>query len=29
MGLGARIRIIDALDGITGIMRVIPERTAQ
>jgi 8-oxo-dGTP diphosphatase len=25
MGLGARTRIIDALDGITGIVRVIPE----
>jgi 8-oxo-dGTP diphosphatase len=25
MGLVARIRIIDALDGITGIVRVIPE----
>jgi 8-oxo-dGTP diphosphatase len=25
MGLGARTRILDALDGITGIVRVIPE----
>jgi hypothetical protein len=25
MGLGARTRIIDALDGISGIVRVIPE----
>src|SRR3984957_15102883 len=25
MGLGARTRIIDALDGVTGIVRVIPE----
>ena len=25
MGLGVRARIIDALDGITGIVRVIPE----
>lgn len=25
MGLGVRTRIIDALDGITGIVRVIPE----
>ena len=25
MGLGARTRIVDALDGITGIVRVIPE----
>jgi hypothetical protein len=25
MGLGARTRIIDALDGITGIVRVIPD----
>jgi NADH pyrophosphatase NudC (nudix superfamily) len=25
MSLGARIRIIDALDGITGIVRIIPE----
>jgi 8-oxo-dGTP diphosphatase len=25
MGLGARMRIIDALDGVTGIVRVIPE----
>jgi 8-oxo-dGTP pyrophosphatase MutT (NUDIX family) len=25
MGLGARTRIIDALDGMTGIVRVIPE----
>jgi 8-oxo-dGTP diphosphatase len=25
MGLGARTRIIDALDGTTGIVRVIPE----
>ncbi len=24
MGLGARTRIIDALDGITGIVRIIP-----
>jgi 8-oxo-dGTP diphosphatase len=24
MGLGARTRIIDALDGITGVVRVIP-----
>jgi 8-oxo-dGTP diphosphatase len=29
MGLGARIRIIDALDGITGIMRIVPERPYQ
>jgi 8-oxo-dGTP diphosphatase len=28
MGLGARIRIIDALDGITGIVRIIPETAA-
>ncbi|HWS66030.1 MAG TPA: NUDIX domain-containing protein [Steroidobacteraceae bacterium] len=28
MGLGARTRIIDALDGMTGIMRVIPETAA-
>jgi ADP-ribose pyrophosphatase YjhB (NUDIX family) len=28
MGLGARIRIIDALDGMKGIMRVIPETAA-
>lgn len=28
MGLGARTRIIDALDGITGIVRVIPEMPA-
>jgi len=25
MGLGVRTRIIDALDGITGIVRAIPE----
>jgi 8-oxo-dGTP diphosphatase len=25
MGLGARTRIVDALDGVTGIVRVIPE----
>ena len=25
MGLGARTRILDALDGITGVVRVIPE----
>ncbi len=25
MGLGVRTRIIDALDGVTGIVRVIPE----
>jgi hypothetical protein len=25
MGLGARTRIVDAFDGITGIVRVIPE----
>jgi ADP-ribose pyrophosphatase YjhB (NUDIX family) len=25
MGIGARTRIIDALDGMTGIVRVIPE----
>jgi ADP-ribose pyrophosphatase YjhB (NUDIX family) len=25
MGLGVRTRIIDALDGITGIVRIIPE----
>ena len=25
MGPGVRTRIIDALDGITGIVRVIPE----
>ena len=25
MGLGARTRIIDAFDGINGIVRVIPE----
>jgi hypothetical protein len=25
MSLGARTRIIDALDGITGIVRIIPE----
>jgi 8-oxo-dGTP diphosphatase len=25
MGIGARTRIIDALDGIRGIVRVIPE----
>ena len=24
MGLGARTRIIDALDGVTGVMRIIP-----
>jgi hypothetical protein len=29
MGLVARTRIIDALDGITGIVRVIPETAAQ
>jgi len=29
MGLAARTRIIDALDGIKGIMRVIPETAAQ
>jgi 8-oxo-dGTP diphosphatase len=29
MGLVARTRIIDALDGITGIVRVIPETVAQ
>jgi 8-oxo-dGTP diphosphatase len=28
MGLVARTRIIDALDGITGIVRVIPETAA-
>jgi 8-oxo-dGTP diphosphatase len=28
MGLVARIRIIDALDGVTGVVRVIPETTA-
>lgn len=26
MGLGARTRIIDAFDGITGIVRIIPEK---
>jgi 8-oxo-dGTP diphosphatase len=25
MGLGARTRILDALDGVAGIVRVIPE----
>ena len=25
MGLGARTRIIDAFDGINGIVRIIPE----
>ena len=25
MGLGPRIRIIDAFDGVTGVVRVIPE----
>jgi 8-oxo-dGTP diphosphatase len=29
MGLGTRTRIIDALDGITGIVRVIPETAAR
>jgi 8-oxo-dGTP diphosphatase len=29
MGLVARTRIIDALDGTTGIVRVIPETAAQ
>jgi NADH pyrophosphatase NudC (nudix superfamily) len=29
MGIGARTRIIDALDGITGIVRIIPETTGQ
>jgi hypothetical protein len=29
MGLGARTRIIDALDGVKGIVRVIPETAAQ
>jgi 8-oxo-dGTP diphosphatase len=29
MGLVARTRIIDALDGITGIVRVMPEKAAQ
>jgi 8-oxo-dGTP diphosphatase len=29
MGLVARTRIIDALDGITGIVRVMPETAAQ
>ena len=29
MGLGARTRIIDALDGIKGIVRVIPETATQ
>jgi 8-oxo-dGTP diphosphatase len=29
MGLGARIRIIDALDGMRGVVRIIPEETAQ
>jgi 8-oxo-dGTP diphosphatase len=28
MGLGARTRIIDALDGITGVVRVIPVTSA-
>jgi 8-oxo-dGTP diphosphatase len=29
MGLGPRTRIIDALDGITGIVRVIPKEAAR
>jgi hypothetical protein len=29
MGLVARTRIMDALDGITGIVRVMPETAAQ
>jgi 8-oxo-dGTP diphosphatase len=29
MGLGARTRIIDALDGIKGIVRIIPEEADQ
>jgi 8-oxo-dGTP diphosphatase len=28
MGLGARTRIIDALDGVTGVVRIIPETPA-
>jgi 8-oxo-dGTP diphosphatase len=25
MGVGARMRVIDALDGVTGVMRIVPE----